>query len=107
MPVFKHVNLEVSETEYNGKKIEVRQNIERTWDVWLNGNRIEHDPFSTRKEAINHVINVINKLSPPPITKNSDLGKFKTRPKHQGRPKASNHSSVKTASKELKSRRVR
>lgn len=107
MLVFKHVNLEVSETEYNGKKIEVRQNIERTWDVWLNGNRIEHDPFSTRKEAINHVIDVINKLNPSISTKTVNQGNMKLRPKHQGRPKASNHSSVKTASKELKPRRVR
>lgn len=115
MLVFRHLNLEASETEYKGKKIEVRQNINRTWDMWVNGNKVEHEPFSTRKEAINHVINVIKQLNPSLVPETLIKEKDKTRPKHNGRPKACKvcgstsypHRCMKMASKELKPRRVR
>jgi len=108
MLIFRHLNLEVSETEYKGKKIEVRQNAERTWDMWINGNKIEHEPFFTRKEAINHIISVIKSIDPTQVSEPIETNEEgKTRPKHKGRPKASQHSSMKPASKELKPRRVR
>ncbi len=109
MLTFRHINLEISETKYNNNKIEVRQNINKDWDIWLNGHKVEiTDTFHTRKEAIDHINRAIEKVS------NKEL-EVNNRPKDRERPKACKvcgstsypHRCTRVASKEINPRRIR
>ena len=60
---FKHLDLDTSESFYNGKRILVYKTINKDWEISVDGRKIKSkEPFSSRREAVNHIINVINKM---------------------------------------------
>ncbi len=90
MPLhFKHVNLELSEAEFKGKKIEIRLNMRRDWEILVNGSVIEGaGTFPTCSKVIAYVNEKLapfeEKVAPTPSSKVKDSPQ--SRLKQNGKP---------------------
>jgi hypothetical protein len=61
---FKHTSLEHSTAEWNGKIIELWQNTQKYWVIFVDGRRVKEGPFVARSFAIRRIEEVIRKIDP-------------------------------------------
>jgi hypothetical protein len=80
MIVFRHLNLEESEAEFNGRQILIKKNQHEDWAIFVNGKLTNAGPFSTRKEAIDTLTGLVRKIEGPKHNRRPKQNGFK--PKH-------------------------
>lgn len=78
---FKNLDLETSEAEFNGRKIQIRKNLDGDQTIWVDEVITSAGPFANKKEAIAHVEKIVDKILSRMTPAPAKQGQFSPPPK--------------------------